>query len=233
MFAHGGWSTGVAQLPQWSLLFARAPEPDLEFEEDVLEEAESGSGQSSPSSKPPKRKGSSPLMWIFLLLLLGGGAYVAMDPDVVMDLLNPLLGEPVASPPVAQAPPPKPAAPKAAPATPSPSLPSPPSPMDSAPAGSDAVPPPSTAPSPGPTAPTKSFSDPQFAEGQRVTISSTAGPLILSQDPAGRQPGPSVKPGSVLTVLDGDLQPTGWIYSVRTDQGTKGWVPEKMLRLMP
>jgi hypothetical protein len=228
MFAHSRWSTGVAQLPQWNLLFARAPEPDLEFEEDVLEETESGSGQPSPANKPPKRKGSSPVMWILLLLLLGGGAYVAMDPDIVMDLLNPLLGEPVSTPPLAQIPPPpKPAAPRPAPSTPSPV------PMDSAPPGPSAVPTPQLTPAPGPTAQAKPFTDPQFGEGQRVAIASTAGPLILSQDAAGRQPGPSVKPGSVLIVLDGDLQPTGWVYSVRTDQGTKGWVPERMLRLMP
>lgn len=228
MFAHSGWSTGVAQFPQWNLLFARAPEPDLEFEEDVLEEAESGSGQPSPANKPPKRKGSSPVMWILLLLLLGGGAYVAMDPDIVMDLLNPLLGEPVATPPLAQIPPPpKPAAPKPAPSSPAAA------PTDSAPPGPSAVPAPSPTPAPGPTASAKPFIDPQFSEGQRVTIVGTAGPLILSQDPAGRQPGPSVKPGSALIVLDGDLQPTGWVYSVRTEQGTKGWIPEKMLRLMP
>ena len=224
MFAHSRWSTGVAQLPQWNLLFARAPEPDLEFEEDVLEEAESGSGQPSPANKPPRRKGSSPMMWILLLLLLGGGAYVAMDPDIVMDLLNPLLGEPVAPPPVAQVPSPKPAAPKPAP---------PPAPMDSAPPAPSAVPAPPPTPAPGPTVPAKPFTEPQFGEGQRVTIAGMAGPLILSQDPAGRQPGPSVKPGSVLIVLDGDLQQTGWVYSVRTEQGTKGWVPERMLRLMP
>jgi hypothetical protein len=32
-------------------------------------------------------------------------------------------------------------------------------------------------------------------------------------------------------VLDGDLQPGGWVYSVRTDDGVKGWIPEKRLRL--
>jgi hypothetical protein len=232
MFAHSGWSAGVAQLPKWNLLFARAPEPDLEFEEDVLEEAESGSGQPSSANKPPKRKGSSPMMWILLLLLLGGGAYVAMDPDIVMDLLNPLLGEPVATPPLAQIPPsPKPVDPRSAPSTPSPAPH--PAPMDSASPGPSAVPAPTPTPATRPTAPAKSFADPQFGEGQRVTIVGTAGPLILSQDPAGRQPGPSVKPGGVLIVLDGDLQPMGWVYSVRTEQGTKGWVPEKMLRLTP
>lgn len=225
MFAHSRWSAGVAQLPQWNLLFARAPEPDLEFEEDVLEDTESG--QSSPANKPPKRKGSSPVMWILLLLLLGGGAYVAMDPDIVMDVLNPLLGEPVSAPPLAQIPPDRPAAPRPAPSTPSPA------PMDSAPSRPTAVPAPPSTSVPRPAVQPRPFTDPQFGEGQRVTIAGTAGPLILSQDASGRQPGPSVKPGSVLIVLDGDLQPAGWVYSVKTEQGTKGWIPEKMLRLMP
>ncbi|MEX5213921.1 MAG: hypothetical protein NW703_07120 [Nitrospiraceae bacterium] len=233
MFAHSGWSTGAAQLPQWNLLFARAPEPDLEFEEDVLEGAESGSGQPSSANKPPKRKGSSPMMWVLLLLLLGGGAYVAMDPDIVMDLLNPLLGEPVSTPPLAQNPPSaKPTTPRPEPVTPSPAAQ--PAPMESGSApGPRAIPSPPATAAPAPTVTARPFTDPQFGEGQRVTIAGTAGPLILSQDAAGRQPGPSVKPGSLLIVLDGDLQATGWVYSVRTEQGAKGWVPERMLRLIP
>ena len=115
------------------------------------------------------------MMWILLLLLLGGGAYVAMDPDIVMDLLNPLLGEPVSTPPLAQIPPPKPAAPRPAPSTPSPAPQS--APMDSAPPGPSAVPAPPSTPVPGPTAQAKPFADPQFGEGQRVTIAGTAGPL--------------------------------------------------------
>lgn len=34
-----------------------------------------------------------------------------------------------------------------------------------------------------------------------------------------------------MTVLDGDIQPSGWMYWVRTDEGTKGWVSEKRLRV--
>jgi len=50
-------------------------------------------------------------------------------------------------------------------------------------------------------------------------------------DPTGAKPGPVVRPGVTLSVLDGDLQPSGWVYSVRTDDGVKGWIPEKRLRL--
>ena len=74
-----------------------------------------------------------------------------------------------------------------------------------------------------------------FAEGQKVTV--TADPIAqgesiqLFTDALGATPGPLVKPGVTLTVLDGELQGNSWVYSVRTDEGTKGWVPEKRLRL--
>lgn len=76
-----------------------------------------------------------------------------------------------------------------------------------------------------------------FGEGQKVTVSldpATPGETVaLSLDPAGTKPGPAVRPGTTLTVLDGDLQATGWVYSVRSDDGTKGWIPERRLRLKP
>ena len=55
--------------------------------------------------------------------------------------------------------------------------------------------------------------------------------IPLSLDPSGMKPGPVVRPGVSLSILDGDLQPSGWVYSVRTDDGVKGWIPEKRLRL--
>lgn len=73
-----------------------------------------------------------------------------------------------------------------------------------------------------------------FAEGQKVTV--IANPTVpaetipLSLDPAGTKPGPSVRPGVTLNILDGDLQPTGWVYLVRADDGTKGWISENRLR---
>ena len=74
-----------------------------------------------------------------------------------------------------------------------------------------------------------------FAEGQKVTV--TADPaapgegIPLFLDSSASNPGLIVKPGVTLTVLDGELQGNSWVYSVRTDEGTKGWVPEKRLRL--
>ena len=74
-----------------------------------------------------------------------------------------------------------------------------------------------------------------FAEGQKVTV--IGNPMIpnetisLSLDSAGTKPGPTVRPGVTLNILDGDLQPYGWVYSVRADDGTKGWISENRLRL--
>jgi hypothetical protein len=74
-----------------------------------------------------------------------------------------------------------------------------------------------------------------FAEGQKVTVTSDpTAPgegIPLSMDSSGAKPGAIVKPGVTLTVLDGELQGNSWVYSVRTDEGMKGWVPEKRLRL--
>jgi hypothetical protein len=74
-----------------------------------------------------------------------------------------------------------------------------------------------------------------FAEGQKVTAIGNptipAETIPLSLDPAGAKPGPVVRPGVTLSILDGDLQPGGWVYSVRTDDGVRGWIAEKRLRL--
>lgn len=65
-----------------------------------------------------------------------------------------------------------------------------------------------------------------------MTIASL-GALTLSQDAMGKVPGPAIKPGAALVVLDGDLQPTGWVYNVQTETGSKGWIPEKLIKAMP
>ncbi|HEX2055330.1 MAG TPA: hypothetical protein VHF07_02480 [Nitrospiraceae bacterium] len=49
---------------------------------------------------------------------------------------------------------------------------------------------------------------------------------ILLRNP----PLPAVVAGSFLTVLDGELQNSGWVYSVSTDDGRQGWIAEKNLR---
>ena len=240
-----------------NLFFARQPEPDLEFTEEELEQTTNT--RSSSPMKSPKKSGGRPVLWVLLLALIGGGAYVAMEPEMVMDWVNQLLGEtpvqqppqmatrpaPIAPPvaPAPDAPAPVPAVPQAS--TPMTATPPPASPMASAPAPVGAPVAPSATPAPPvmPTSPAMATPpapaslSPMFGEGQRVTVAvdpALAGGMIaLSQDPAGTKPGPAVRPGTGLTILDGDLQQNGWVYSVRSDDGVKGWVAEKRLRLKP
>ncbi len=232
MFAYAGTAVTSHDSLNWTLLFARQPEPDLDFEEDLTEETQQVGGGSSKPGKAPKGKGGSPIKWILLLALLGGGAYVAMDPDGVMNTINEFMGESPA--PVAAPPPPTRSVPPA-PVASSPAT-TMPAPVTATPAPMAGAPVPSQAPTPAPVAPApiavaKAMA-PLFGEGQRVSITSPA-PLTLTQDALGKLPGPAVKPGSVLVVLDGELQPSGWVYQVRTDIGAKGWAQEKQLRPVP
>jgi hypothetical protein len=225
---------------QWSLLFARQPEPDLEFTEEELDQTTA----TRPSSKmkPKKSGGGRPLLWILLLMLLAGVGYLAMEPEQLTEWLAPFLGEnaPPEPPPVAMRSKPAPPAP-AAPATPaSPEAPpSGPATATAPPVTSPSAPspaPPAAMSSPAPSAPmTAAVPSPMFGEGQKVTAIGNptipAEMIPLSLDPEGTKPGPVIRPGVTLSVLDGDLQPTGWVYSVRTDDGVKGWIAEKRLRL--
>jgi hypothetical protein len=220
---------------------ARQPEPDLEFTEEELDQT-SATKPASAMKPGKKSRGGRPLLWIFLLLLIAGIGYLAMEPEQLADWLAPFTGDNAAEPP-AVAPKSKPAAPvappapappmTAAPATPpsaSEPMPSPGTP-DGAPPSPSAIPPSAVAPPPPPV----TVASPMFAEGQKVTAignpTAPAETIPLSLDPAGAKPGPVIRPGVTLSVLDGDLQPSGWVYSVRTDDGVKGWIAEKRLRL--
>lgn len=254
MFATAGGPSFTGSPLTWSLFFARQPEPDLEFTEEELEQT--ANVRSSSPMKPPKKSGGSPLLWVLLLTVIGGGAYVAMEPEMVMDLVGPLLGEPSPEPTVAT----RPLPPKAVPTPPS--QPEPPAPASVAPPQA-AVPAPGPSPAPAPTPtpapgmpqasiptppapasppalvdvapPTVAAPSPLFGEGQRVTVlPNPAEPrqkVSLMKDAAGTKPGPAVPPGTAFTILDGDLQDQGWVYYVRSDYGTKGWLEEKQLRL--
>lgn len=246
MFAVAGGPSVAGNPLSWNLLFARQPEPDLEFTEEELEQTTNV--RSSSPLKPPKKSGGRPLLWIVLLLLVAGGAYVAMEPEIVTDLIGPLLGEPTppAQPPLAMKPPrpmPAPGTPagQADAPSPAPVPPHVPMPQSTAP-GADSTPAPSpnmpgSAPAAQPAPATPVLPNPAFGEGQKVTVMlSPAAPgdsVTLMQDAAGTRPGPTVRPGATLTILDGDLQSSGWVYSVRSDEGAKGWIAENRLRLKP
>jgi hypothetical protein len=243
MAALVGNLTSVWNPFDWTLHFARQPEPDLEFTEEELDQTitTKARGPVTPRKKPG---GGSPILWILLLALVGGIAYVSMEPEMLTEWLSPYLGEstpppmamkpkPLAPAPVAPTAP----APQAAP-SPSNEASAPLAPATSpatavAPAAPAVVPPPQTAARPA--APVVPPLDPMFSEGQKVTVTvdemAPGGSISLFADSSSSKPGPIVRPGVSLTVMDGDLQPGGWIYLVRTDEGAKGWVSEKRLRL--
>ena len=276
MFATAAGPSCAESPLTWNLLFARQPEPDLEFTEEELEQT--SNIRPSSSMKPPKNKksGGSPLLWLLFLVLIGGGAYLAMEPEMAMELIGPLLGEtsetetlppPIAHKPV---PPPKPIpAPPPAPPQPSATVPEtlpgeppqmaaqipapvpPPTPEHTSPtavpeavrpvppapanqAGPGQAAPIATTAAPQISPPVTDIPDPAFGEGQRVTLLPSPGAptkkVALMKNAEGGTPGPAVPPGTNFTILDGDLQDRGWVYYVRSDYGTKGWLDEKQLR---
>lgn len=253
MFAIAGGPSFVDSPLNWSLFFARQPEPDLEFTEEELEQTTT---IRSPSPmKPPKKSSGRPLLWVLVLIVIGAGAYVAMEPEMITEYVGPLLGEspaPQPPPPVAQKPappaPPVPAtqpqttastppheAPVEVPQAAAPTQAPVPAPLSSQPTPTASAPiqtPPPSVPVPITASPT-----PQFSEGQRVSVladpMNAGGKVVLAQDAEGIRPGPAIPPGTALTILDGDLQAGGWVYSVRSDFGTKGWLAEKQLKLRP
>ncbi|MGQ0812472.1 MAG: hypothetical protein ACT4OO_14780 [Nitrospiraceae bacterium] len=224
MFAFAGVSGSAHAIGNWNILLAREPEPDLEFTEEELDP--SPLHEMSPK-QPPKRSGSRPLLWVLLLVLIGGAAYLAMEPEMLMDLLDPILGG-SSSKPKSTAPAPSPApSPSAAPGAPAP-----------APTASDVqAPSPSVPSQPIPAPVTTIVPGPLFAEGQKVTV--IVDPTIpgdtasLSLDSIGSRPGALVRVGATLTVLDGELQNNAWVYAVRSEDGNKGWIAEKRLKLRP
>ena len=84
------------------------------------------------------------------------------------------------------------------------------------------------------TLPTITVPTPVFREGQEVELVQKSGQNTLSarllSDASGTQPGPLVKVGETLNVLDGEMVGEGWVYKVRTQSGATGWVSEKSLR---
>lgn len=71
---------------------------------------------------------------------------------------------------------------------------------------------------------------PTFQENQAVSLSDAAGESMLMGDPANTKPGPMVKSGETLTILDGSYQPTGWVYQVQTPDGKTGWISAEKLK---
>lgn len=207
--------TADRSLPTWSLLFAREPDPDLELDEvfDELDsEQSSGRGNWSPKeSKEPS--GRRTMLWLLLFVVLAAGAYLMASSEALLEMLGLEQSEvmtPDVPAPTAEALNPAAASPNPAPqpatvaAAPEPALASPPTPV------------------------------PSFREGQKVQIvaNEIAPPSVvtLAGDVEGAKPGPTIPPGATLTVLDGELRNNVWIYLVRSDEGTTGWIPESQLK---
>ena len=243
MAALVGNLTSVWNPFDWTLLFARQPEPDLEFTEEELDQT-IATKAAGPAEPPQEIRWGSPILWILLLALVGGIAYVSMEPEMMTEWLSPYLGEST-PPPIAMKPKPLAPAPVAPPA---PAPQAAPSPSDEASAPLAPATTPATAVAPAapavvppsqaaarPAAPVVPPLDPMFSEGQKVTVTvdemAPGGSIPLFADSSSSKPGLIVRPGVSLTVMDGDLQPGGWMYLVRTDEGAKGWVSEKRLRL--
>jgi len=175
----------IDPLPQWSLLFAKDVDQDLDLDEG-LEDDE------LYQHKAPRHR---PLLWILILILAVGVGYWALQPDFSI-------------------------------------FPSPDS-------SSDLISqPPITLPDTGQkeikTLPAISVSTPLFKEGQKVLLVQKPGENTLSASllshASGTQPGPLVKVGEILTILDGEMVGEGWVYKVRTQSGATGWVLEKSIR---
>ena len=92
MAALVGNLTSVLNPFDWTLLFARQPEPDLEFTDEELDQtmATKARGPVNPRKKPSR---GSPVLWLLILVLVGGIGYVSMEPDMVTEWLSPYLGE--------------------------------------------------------------------------------------------------------------------------------------------
>ena len=174
MAALVGSLTSVWDPFNWTLLFARQPEPDLEFTEEELDQTITTKAR-GPVNPRKKSGGGRPILWILLLALVGGIAYVAtMEPEMLTEWLSPYLGEST-PPPVAMRPKPFVPAPVAPPAPAPQAAPSPSnevsaplapttSPATAVTPATPAVVPSQTAARPAtPVAPSL---DPMFSEGQ-------------------------------------------------------------------
>lgn len=225
MSSHPGFGAAASSLPTWNLLFAREPEPDLDFD-DGPEAPDRGEG--TDPDEPDEPSGGKKWITILVVLVIAGGLYYAWDSGMLSGLLGSTDNAPVASSPSGQsddAPPPSPGHPPQAtgemPNAPPPQMPP------------QASPPPSMPP-PRSGSPIAAVQPPAFGEGQQVSVvpdpTLPAAAVSLNSDAAETKPGPIVSPTTVLIVVDGEFRNSGWVYTVRTPDGTTGWVSERRLR---
>lgn len=217
MVALSAFPFAARPLPGWNLFYARESDPDLDFEED-LDDLDETPQRSYTPRNPRKKSGGRLLLWLVLLIIVGGGGYLAMEPEVAMEFVASFTGE-TPAPPLAVRPPPKVQARI---------------PLDLNGQGLSA---PSTPTTAAPTSVEAAIPSPQFMEGQLVSVildpTVPGGSLSLSADPTETRAGPKVRPGAMLTILDGSLQENTWVYAVQTQDGATGWIAEKRLVAKP
>jgi hypothetical protein len=223
---HPGVAVSASSLPGWSLLFAREPEADLDFD-DGPEAPEEGGGMEPDDEKPSKLR---PLILGIVVIVVAGGLYLAWDAGMLAGLLGP-------SGDSASVGPADPGQPDAAPRSPGP----PPQAMNEGPKPppamqSDSPPPPTTAPKAEmkPAPPVVAVPPPMFTEGQQVSVvpdpALPAAAVSLNSDAGETRPGPLVSPLTMLIITDGEFRNNVWIYTVRTPEGATGWISERRLR---
>ncbi len=249
-----GFGETPCSLQAWPLVFAKEPEEEADYDDlPETQEERPAQGSTVRRSAPPKQKkpsGMRPLVLLLLFALIGGIAYVVMTPGALPPFLAELIG--FGSPEAPAVPPPRTAAKAPLPGQPT-APPLPPATSPEAPAAGPVVPeqgappapnaPSPAAPAPGipatgsaaPSAPAGAVPAPAFGEGQMVFVALDptlpVGMMVLSGDSVGSKPGPSVRPGAQVIVLDAEYMPNGWIYSVRTPDGSVGWISEKRLKV--
>ena len=184
------------------LLFAREPDTDLDLGELDAPGGER-SGPPGTAQKPPR---SNTIVLLILLIIVAAGAYLAMDPEFVMNLVE-QGSVPVSVP---------------GPAQPAPRSVTPPRMQPTEPGLG------SRQPSLSAMVPT-----PLFGEGQNASVhadpSAPAGPISLAVDSAGTQPAQTVRPDEGVTILDAEWRGNSWVYLVRTQDGATGWISERQL----
>ena len=186
------------------LFFAKEPDADVALEElDGPDGARRGTA--GAPQKPPR---SNMVVLLILLLVVAVGAYLAMNPEFVMNLLGQDSSVPLRTP----------GSPQGGLRSSAPSVVQRPelAPIIKQPPSSpEAVP------------------NPLFGEGQHVVVNgdpATPGsPIALSANSTGAEPGHGVRPGEVVTVLDAEWLGNRWVYVVRTQDGAKGWISERQL----
>src|SRR5215210_969342 len=70
----------------WTIFFARQPEPDLEFTEEELDQTNTMKAR-GPMIPQKKSGGGSSILWVLVLALVGGIAYLSMEPEIVTECL--------------------------------------------------------------------------------------------------------------------------------------------------